>query len=192
MKQFDYMSALKKAPTQGDAIDFTREGIFNDPIKMILTPWGEEVHRLLKMYLAETGQAKKPITDMMKVVSKKRVYDGRAYYEMSFSELVSYEGFWVAAKKAFEYSRTVLNESNLVKSYYKFTGSRFRIETQSGIEVITDLNGVVITIDGMNVEEYFEWNPDAEARMMDRPAVLQYRDWEACMGESVKTAYRIK
>lgn len=195
MKEFDYMIMAKKGDfTQGEVFDLVKFGIFREPKKKEITPWGEEVIRLIQLYSKETGQKVRPITSLMQIQPRLRNHDGRAYYEMSFPELVQYEGFWKAAKIAFvQYSRTdAFKNHELVQSYYKATGERFRIETKSGKVVITDLLGSVETIEGMEVDDWFEANPGAEARMIDRPKVIKYRDWEACMGEEVKNAHRIK
>ena len=194
MKAFDYMLVAKKGEfTPGEVFDLVKYGILREPKKKEITPWGEEVIRLIRLYTSETGQKLKPITGLMQIQPRRRNPDGRSYYDMSFPELVEYESFWPAAKKAFEYDRAVTHrDTTLVRSYFKATGERFRIETQSGIVVVTDLAGNVETINEVSTDEWFEANPGAEARMIDRPKVIKYRDWEMCMGESVKTAYRIK
>lgn len=194
MKAFDYMLVAKKGEfTPGEVFDLVKYGILREPKKKEITPWGEEVIRLIRLYTSETGQKLKPIMGLMQIQPRRRNPDGRSYYDMSFPELVEYESFWPAAKKAFEYDRAVTHrDTTLVRSYFKATGERFRIETQSGIVVVTDLAGNVETINEVSTDEWFEANPGAEARMIDRPKVIKYRDWEMCMGESVKTAYRIK
>ena len=194
MKPFDYMVMAKKGEfSPGEVFDLVKYGILREPKKREITPWGEEVIRLIRLYSLETGQKLKPITGLMSIQPRRRNPDGRSYYDMSFPELVDYESFWPAAKKAFEYNRTeIYRDSPLVRSYFKATGERFQIETQSGIIVVTDLSGNVEQIAGLSVDEWFEANPGAEARMIERPKTIKYRDWESCLGEEVKTAYRIK
>ena len=192
MKSYDYRVTIKlDSQPSGVLIDAAKAGVINNIKNRELTRWGLEVVRILKIQADEVKSDKKPVTRLMSV-EPRMVYDGRAHYECTFPELVGRMGFWKAAHKAFQYDNVIHKNSLLVQSYWAHVGSRYEMEMQSGATVVTNMRGDIETINGDDLQTYYQKSPDVVNSLMGAHETLHFRDWEAATKDKVKKVTRIK